>query len=468
MDYKKIILIVFITAIILRLILLVINPISMFSDAIIRYIPQTYQIIHLDFKFMDFPLFSLLLTFWNLLFSEFMLEIMWKATSFIFFIAILFLLPKLFKRFELNNGERVIVMALFFFSTWSLLLSTTIMQDIFLTFLTIALFLSIENYFEKQGKTSIFLICLLSFLMCMTKTTSYIMLAGFGLYILSKTKFKIFDKKNKIILFIALGFLLSLFWPIKNYLSFGDPFLPVKLNPISLHSFSEYSQFFVRTYHYFWEIPLQEKVGFVGTLGTLFNIFYFGTLIITALFSILLIISFIKYCKKNKEFLGLFGPILLFALIYWPFIMMVSDSDSGRYTFPLWIFSFIFLAKYISQINKKNLKLFCKIIVVLFCIVSIISAFGISIHMNSINNQIVDMSNKLKSENLKNVTIISNTEFAAASLNYYLKDYLSNPVKFGLRENVVDPKVICSGDEIFDSADFNIYKQNIEYRVCRK
>ena len=88
--------------------------------------------------------------------------------------------------------------------------------------------------------------------------------------------------------------------------------------------------------------------------------------------------------------------------------------------------------------------------------------------MSSINNQIIDVSNKLKNENLENATIISNTEFAAASLNYYLKDYLSNPVQFGLRENIIDSKVDCSGNEIFDSKDFRIYKENKEYRICRK
>jgi len=374
------------------------------------------------------------------------------------------LLPKLFKKFELNNGERIIVMALFFFSTWSLLLSTTIMQDIILTFFVIALFLAIEEYFEKRDKKSLAIVVLFTVLMCFTKFSSYILLAGFGLYILIKKKEKFLKKKFNLISSIFVGVLITSFWPIKNYFTFGNPFVATKLNKIVLHSFSEYSTFFVQTYHYFWEFPLREKVNLAGTLGNLFNLFYIGALTISILFSILLIISFISYCKKKKEFIGLFFPILLFALIYWPFIILWSASDSGRYTFPFWIFFFVFVAKYISGIKKRWLKRACQIVIVLFCIVSVISAFGISIHMNSLDSQIRDISKKLKQENLENVTIISNTEFGATSLRYYL----GKPVIFNMSRNVIDPNVKCSGENIFSSKNFEVFRENNEYRLCRK
>ncbi len=465
-EYRTTIIIILALAIIFRIILIFINPISMFADAIMRYIPQSQQILNLDFNFHDLPLFVLILGFWRLIFSGQMLHLAWKSVSFVFFLGILFLLPRLFKRFELNNLERIIVMALFFFSTWSLLLSTTIMQDMILTFFTISLFLLIEKYTKKPRKKIFFLLILFSLLICLTKVTAYLILFSFALFIILKKEN--INKKIKTVRPIIIGGVLSLFWPIKNYIISGRPFVAVELNPIIIHSIAEYWSFFVKTYHYFWEFPLAEKVNFVGNLATMFNIYYIGTIIITAIFSILLVISLISYCKKHKEFIGLLLPLFLFALIYWPFIILWSDSDSGRYSFPLWIFLFIFVAKYISHINKKNIRRFFHIIIVLFCILSVVSAFGISLHMNKIDGQVIEISEKLKEGSLENATIISNTEFAAASLNYHLKDYLKNPIQFNMKKNVIDPNIRCGGNKIFESKDFDVFKEDNEYRICRK
>ncbi len=436
----------------------------MFADAIIRYIPQTEQILNLDFNFHDFPLFPLILTLWKILFSGQLLFLMWKTTSFIFFIAILLLLPSLFKRFQLNNGERIIVMALFFFSAWSLLLSTTVMQEMMLTFFAISLFLVIEKYFEKPDKKTIFLTILLSFLICLTKATALIILSGFFLYILIKKKENFIKKKINLILYSLIGIMVSLFWPIKNYFMFGDPFVSVELNSIALHSFSEYWTFFVRTYHYFWEFPLAEKVALTGNLASLFNVYHITTIIITALISLFLIISTIKYCKKHKEFIGLLAPIFLFSLIYWPFIILWSESDSGRYTFPLWIFIFIFTVKTLFSINSKSIRRIITVLIALFCLVLTISAFGIAIQMNSMDNQIQNISERLERENLENAVLVSNNEFAAAALTYYL----GKQVQFNMKKNIIDPNVKCYGDKIFESNNFNVFKEEKKYRICRK
>jgi len=60
-NFKIAIIGMLLAAIVLRLILLVINPISMFADAIIRYIPQSEQVLQLNFNFHDLPLLPLLL-----------------------------------------------------------------------------------------------------------------------------------------------------------------------------------------------------------------------------------------------------------------------------------------------------------------------------------------------------------------------------------------------------------------------
>ena len=42
-------------AMLLRIFLLFIAPISMFADAVIRYLPDAEKVLHLNFNFYDFP-----------------------------------------------------------------------------------------------------------------------------------------------------------------------------------------------------------------------------------------------------------------------------------------------------------------------------------------------------------------------------------------------------------------------------
>jgi hypothetical protein len=162
LSKRGVIFVLIATAIIIRFALLFFAPISMFADPVIRYLPDAERVLKLDFSFHDFPLFTICEAVWMLLLSGKVLWLAWKLTSLIFFIAILFLLPSLFKKFNLDKKEQILALVLFLFSTWSLLLSVTLMQEMMLTFLVLALYLSIENYFKKPSKKWIAALVLLS------------------------------------------------------------------------------------------------------------------------------------------------------------------------------------------------------------------------------------------------------------------------------------------------------------------
>ncbi|MFH0831789.1 MAG: hypothetical protein V1886_02915 [archaeon] len=459
LDYKGAVISVIALAVIIRLTLLFIAPISMFADPVIRYLPNAEKILHWNFNFYDFPLLIILEAFWMLFLKGNLLWIAWKSTSLIFFIAILFLLPATFRRFKLNKKEQIIALSLFLFSTWTLLLSVTIMQEMIIAFFVLALFLSLEEYIEKPKGKWIFALISLTCLMILAKQTGYILTMGFGLYILGKkAEWKI---KIKSLLFIATGALLTLFWPIKNYLTTGRAFIGVTLNPASLHSLKEYFASFILAYHYFWEIPLQTKVSFSGSLAFIYSIYYLGALILTAGLSLMIILALFKYSRKYKEHILLMLPLLAFTFIYWTFLLLLS-GDAGRYTFPLWIFLFIFTAKFIESIKSIRARQICYGVVILFCAVSTISAFGIAGHMHQIDSQILDVNAVLKQQNATG-TFITNDEFTSSALAYYL----GQPVIFNLKRNVLDTNIQCQGESIFESENFRVFYEEGDYKICR-
>lgn len=458
----KVIIGIIATAIIVRIFLLFLAPISMFADPVIRFLPAVEKVMHLDFSFHDMPLFILLEAFWMLFLSGKWLWIAWKLTSFIFFIAILFLLPSIFKKLNLNKKEQVMLLALFLFSTWSLLLSTTIMQDIMLTFFVLALFLSIENYLRNPKAKWIADLIFLTALMILTKQTGYLLLAGFILYILGKKVNKVeMKKKTKTIFYLAIGALLTIFWPIKNYITLGKAFIGIHPPAPSIHSVTEYLSIFAKTYHYFWEIPILEKVSLQGIFSTFYLIFYISAILVTAIISVTTLVALIKYSKKHKEYIALLLPIFSFVF-YWVFIIFLGFNDAGRYTFPLWIFLFFFPVKFISEIKKPAIKKVFYLLVIAFCVLSVISAFGITLHMRNIDSQILSVNNALRQQNATG-TFITNDEFTSSALTYYLKQ----PVKFNLTRNIRDTGVPCQGEHVFFTENFDVFKEQEEYRICR-
>lgn len=448
-------------AVILRIFLLFVVPISMFADPIIRYLPAAEKVLHGDFSFHDFPLFIIVEAFWMLFLKGKFLWIALKLTSFIFFIAILFLLPSLFKKFNLGRGEKIILTALFLFSTWSILLSVSIMLEMMLAFFAIALFISIEKYFEKPSTKWIIASVFSAALMMLAKPTGYILLLGFFLYVLGK-KTKEPAKKINLILWLAIAVLLTIFWPVKNYLATGNAFINPAPPPRPFYSLPQYLKFYAYSYHYFWEIPLPSKAGFSGIIASMYNLYYIAAILVTAIISILIIAALFKYFKKHFDYILLMAPLLGFAFLFEPIFFTPSSVNIGRYSFPLWIFLFFFLAKFIASIKNRGARLSCCVFVVLFCILLAISAFGIALHMNNIDSQLLQIDKTLKKQGAIG-TFITNDEFTSSALSYYLKQ----PVVFNLTRNIRDISIPCEGEHIFFTENFDVFKEKAEYRICR-
>jgi len=459
-DYKKFIFGIIISAIILRIVLLFFAPLPMFADGVIRYLPDAEKVLHGDFSFNDVPLFTMIEAFWLFILKGKILWLAFKMTSLLFFFGILFLLPQLLEKLNLNKKEELMVLALFAFSTWSLLLSVTVLQDMALTFFALCLFLNIENYFEKPSRKSIILLILLTFSMILSKLTGYIILSGFGLYILVKNEK--FINKMKSLFYLSIGALMTLPWLIKNYLLTGKIYLTNFTPPqIYLHPISEYVDYIIKAYHYFWEIPMPIKVGLKGSLLLFYNLYYLITLSITLIVTLLIIAGIFRYFKKYKQYILLILPLGCF-IFYWVFVIYWGPHDAGRYAFPLLLFLFIFPVKLIGNIKKRGIRNISYMIIAAFCILSVISAFGIILHMNNIDSQLLQINKVLKDSNVTD-NFITNDEFTGSALSYYLK----KPVIFGLPTNIRDMSIPCEGELLFSTKNFDVFKEQGEYRICR-
>lgn len=460
-NYKTIIFGIIVLAVILRIILLFVTPISMFADPVIRYLPDAEKVLRGNFYFNDMPLFVVIEAFWMLLFKGNLLWLAWKSTSLIAFFGILLLLFPLFKRFQLDKGEQIVALALFLFSTWSLILSVTVMQDMMLAFFALALFLSIEGYIERHSNKKALVLALLAVLMISTKLTGYFILAGFCLYILSKSNVKV-KERIKLVIYLIAGTSITLLWLVKNYMTSGLVYIHSVTPQIYLHSFAEYIDYTIKMYHYFWEIPMPIKVNLEGIFLLFYNLYYIITLTVTLIVTLLILAGIFRYFKKYKQYILLILPLGCF-IFYWVFVIYWGPHDAGRYAFPLLLFLFIFPVKLIGNIKKRGMRNIAYMIIAAFCILSIISAFGITLHMNKINSQILQI-NKALQESKATGNFITNDEFTGCALTFYLK----KPVIFGLEKNIRDTSIPCTGELIFFSEDYDVFKENNEYRICRR
>jgi hypothetical protein len=333
-----------------------------------------------------------------------------------------------------------------------------------IAFFALALFLSIENYFDKPGKKSILFLIVSCSLMILSKISGIIILGGFGLYVLLKRE-KDISKRIKCIFYLSIGALITAPWFIKNYILTGKIYLPNFTPPlISLHPFSAYVDYAVKTFHYFWEIPLPSKVNLGNIASSLYFCYYAAALIITLALSCLIIFAIVKYCKKYWQYLLITAPLASFCF-YWAFLIFWGPHDVGRYSFPLWIFLFLFPVKLIGDMPSKKRKYLCYALIGAFCMVSVVSACGITLHINSIDSQVVKIAETLKKQSIYDVEtkLISNDEFTTCALSFYIE----RRVIFNMPQNVRDTNVSCTGEQIFSSKNFKVFKEYKEYRICR-
>lgn len=467
MDNKKVnryIWLLILVSILLSFILLILRPVTMFPDGIARYLPNAKQLLQGDISFYSNPLFISFEAFWILLFKGNALLFAWKLTSFIFFVITAILLTEFMNKTNMGKIERLIFCSMFLFSTWTLLLSTAVLQDMLLACLTLAAFLCIENYFDKAEPLWAIAVIISIAAMLYTKASGYIILLGFFLYVIAK-KIK-WNMKIRCIVLLITGLIIGLPWAIKNQILTGHSFLgtseeaQIVVESGKLFQFGtiDYWQKFVETFHYFWEIPLPSKTGFAA--NPLFNLYHITALVVMGLFSIIFILSVIKYLKKHSDYLLLIGPLFAFSVIYWPFITYFDSSDAGRYSFPFFVFMFLFISRFIAGLKNRRIRIIAYLLVVAFCLLSIASAFGITLHMRNLDSQILKMVEVIPHD----ANVRANDMFTSTALSFYLNKKLI----FGQEGNVIDTAVSCNGEPVFYSKNFDVAKQDSKYSVCRR
>ena len=471
MDKRVVFLIVL--NILLRIHLLLIRPISMFPDSF-RYLNAVEILSQNSLAFYEAPLYIFLQTTWYTIFTnQILLELFWKLTAFIFFIGFLALLPTLFKQLKLKTNEQIIVLILLLFSSWSLLLSGAIMQEFLLTFLVIAMFIVTNKLFENPKLKYILLTIILTTLIFATKQTSLFIMTGFALYgLIQKVSWKY---KVGFLMILFVGFILYSPWLIKNQLAYGNAvigndgsasiFTWDKL--IQFKDLGFYKEQTIKSYYYFWEIPRPDKVALAGAFsGGITSVMYAGynltALIGTLAVSLLILLGIVKYGWRYKKYLLLILPIASFTMIYFNYLNYFDFADTGRYTFPLHFIFYFFAAKYLESLKSINWKRFFYLLIILFVIISIVSAFGITYHIKGIDNQLMLAVPIVASSQA--INYVSNDEFSTNVLDYYSK----KPIKFYLKHNERDYSINCNSDIVFESKNLVISDTDVDLKICRQ
>ena len=140
MKTERVFFLLIILAILIRIPLLFFNPVSMWTDPVFRFLPNTYDVLEGDFSFYTPPLLMIINAFPTILLNGFLLELAWKSIPFIFFLLSIFIFIKILKMIELKNFEKILLLCLFLFSVYSILMSTSIMLEMPVLFFTLFLF----------------------------------------------------------------------------------------------------------------------------------------------------------------------------------------------------------------------------------------------------------------------------------------------------------------------------------------
>jgi len=350
------------------------------------------------------------------------------------------------------------------FSTWSILLGSSIAMEMMTLFFTLSLFVTIEK--RKLFFLDFIMIIFLTSLLFYTKQTAYFLLAGFFFYvILNKSKNKV--EKFKILVSFFIGFVLFLPWLIKNKFYNIQP-----INPLDKMIFNPLFEFFnpekiftyiiqgiYENYHDFWFIPKISQVGFEGILGLMFLAYYLIFILVTLTLSVSIILGIKKFGKENKNYLILILPMVLFTFL-WTFLCRWYGGNAFRYTVAINIFFFIFSAKFIDSLKNKNLKKFFYLILILFAMLSVITAYFTVFKMNEKINQLEEVSKIIDESSF---TYITNDAFSDHYLRYYIKDNLIiEPNKFPKDFEKVNEQ------KIYSSKDYELYEKEDIYYLFKK
>lgn len=271
-----------------------------------------------------------------------------KIFSLLTFFGALHFLNKFADKYKLSGSQKIIALGLFSFFPASMFTSISAMQDLALTFFSMALFWEI-----MKDKNSLALVFALAGLLSLVKTTGFIVLLAALVTILIMKKEK--SEKIKIISAIALGALImGGWWFLRNYMAYGDVFY--------YHGFEGTWQLFpgenaigkiFYSYLSSWGIPYTSNI--VSKIGIASPNTVLLLQAAAGLFFAPIILLFFYTIRKEIIAVKYLIPLIIFFFLFSYFYMPLKLSwIDSRLFLPALPFVSIIIGKCLNQAKRKK------------------------------------------------------------------------------------------------------------------
>ncbi len=466
-NYQKIIFSLVLIAIIIRIVFLFFNPITMWADPIQRYIPDSYRILEEDLTFYTPPRLSFLEAFPIIFLTGTILEFSWRFIPFLFFLFSTFIFIRILKIIDLNETSKIFLLCLFLFNVYSLLTSTTIMQEFLVLFFTLSIFYFLEVDKKIDFKKS-FLIVFLSALLLYSKDTGLFIFAGFLIYILLSKRSR--HEKLLLIFVLFLSFLIYLPWVIKNYYLYGtfiggDSPYGQGLVQNGFFDFKIRFEYFTGILAMAYRIPglaTLDRWGYQGIFSLISRAYYFVFMGLASLFTICIFGGIIKYSKQYKKYIYLITPIFLMVIWLAFFSPFHYTLDFGRYMFSFYFIYFFFGLKFIENINIKIIRRGLYLAVLGIVLLSVFTSLIFSISFHYKDQEIRKVNNFLNSKEDFNEKFITNDAYTEAALSFYSS---KDKADIYIEKNKVDYEIICK-NPVYKSKKYLVSVNDGLYQIC--
>lgn len=340
------------------------------------------------------PLHQILAAGWLKVISIFTqdFEIMCESLQFltlIYSMALIVILYKIVEKIRMKEKYKILLMIIFAFHPMFIILSGTLNNDILCLLLVSWSILRLINWYNKPDIKNTTFLAIIIGLSVMAKTSGGIIaLPTIYIFILrmvkdiKKTSKKEMMFKKYVYLFVFFGCIslpIGLWYPIRNYIEFGQPILYVmdvnnpdlyvgdnslisRLNPFSTEIFKMYCDpwidFNIPTFLV--KCSLFEEYSW----GTNFGIIYTIAIILNIIMILAFIISFIncliKKEKRNIEWKISLAILLIFNVVSYLAMNMklpYGCSMNFRYLLPTIFIGAIFICFNLDYYRRKNIKL---------------------------------------------------------------------------------------------------------------
>lgn len=339
------------------------------------------------------PLHQILAAIWLkvIVFTE-DFELMCESLQFltlIYSMSLILVLYKIIEKFRLRDKYKILLMIIFAFHPMFIILSGTLNNDILCLLLVSWSILRLINWYNKPNIKNTTFLAIIIGLSVMAKTSGGIIaLPTIYIFILRMIKDIKRTSKKKLMfqkyfyLFIFFGCIslpIGLWYPIRNYVEFGQPILYVmdvnnpdlyvgdnslvsRLNPFSSEIFKIYCDpwvdFNIPTFLV--KCSLFEEYSWKTGFGIIYPIAIILNLILIGVFLISFINCLIKKEKRNLQWKISLAILLIFNIV--SYLAMNIELPYGcsmnfRYLLPTIFIGSIFTYFNLDYYRRKNIKL---------------------------------------------------------------------------------------------------------------